>query len=109
MLTRPWPLVPSAGNVLAGTDIQFNAEIFSYSRSRGLFAGVSLDGSVLAVDNRATMSYYPGGVVPPQAVQLAQLLANDAAPATTKTAPVFAPWQLQGPWGPWSPFRARQT
>ena len=31
----------------AGTDARLRAEIFSYSRSRGLFAGVALDGSVI--------------------------------------------------------------
>jgi lipid-binding SYLF domain-containing protein len=35
-----------------------NAEIYSYSRSRGLFAGVALDGTVIAFDHRANNSYY---------------------------------------------------
>lgn len=35
-----------------------NAEIYSYSRSRGLFAGVALDGSVIAFDRRANDAYY---------------------------------------------------
>jgi lipid-binding SYLF domain-containing protein len=36
----------------AGTDGQFKAEIYSYSRSRGLFAGVSLEGAVLLNDSK---------------------------------------------------------
>ncbi len=40
-----------------------NAEIYSYSRSRGLFAGVALDGTVLAFDHRANNAYYRGDEV----------------------------------------------
>ena len=35
-----------------------NAEVYSYSRSRGLFAGVALDGTVIAFDNRANQFFY---------------------------------------------------
>jgi lipid-binding SYLF domain-containing protein len=42
----------------AGTDADMQAEIYSYSRSRGLFAGVSLSGSTLAVDEAANAAYY---------------------------------------------------
>jgi len=35
-----------------------NAEIYSYSRSRGLFAGVALDGTVLAFDRSANRAFY---------------------------------------------------
>ncbi len=42
----------------AGTDADMQAEIYSYSRSRGLFAGVSLSGSTLAVDEGANAAYY---------------------------------------------------
>jgi lipid-binding SYLF domain-containing protein len=46
----------------AATDAQLKAEIYSYSRSRGLFAGISLQGGVLLVDHRANDFYYhPSG------------------------------------------------
>jgi hypothetical protein len=35
-----------------------NAEVYSYSRSRGLFAGVALDGTVVAFDNKANQFFY---------------------------------------------------
>ncbi len=35
-----------------------NAEIYSYSRARGLFAGVALDGTVIAFDTRANRAFY---------------------------------------------------
>jgi SH3 domain-containing YSC84-like protein 1 len=40
------------------TDIQMHAEILSYSRSRGLFAGLSLDGAVLKADHLANRRLY---------------------------------------------------
>jgi hypothetical protein len=52
----------------AGTDARLKAEIYSYSRSRGLFAGASLEGATLQMDPRATDAYYrhlgQGGTIP---------------------------------------------
>ncbi len=42
----------------ASTDLDLKAEILSYSRSRGLFAGVSLEGSKLDVDHTANAEFY---------------------------------------------------
>ncbi len=42
----------------ASLDVSMRAEILSYSRSRGLFAGVSLGGSTLRPDNRANRNLY---------------------------------------------------
>jgi lipid-binding SYLF domain-containing protein len=42
----------------ADTDIALKAEIYSYSRSRGLFAGISLEGSGLQVDDDSNGNYY---------------------------------------------------
>lgn len=42
----------------AATDIGFNAEIYSYARTRGLFGGIALDGSVIAVDRSADAAFY---------------------------------------------------
>jgi lipid-binding SYLF domain-containing protein len=42
----------------AATDMQFNAEIYSYARTRGLFGGVALDGSVIAIDRSANSAFY---------------------------------------------------
>lgn len=62
----------------ASLDVSMRAEILSYSRSRGLFAGVSLGGSTLRPDNRANRNLYgkqmnakdivlSGKVIPPPA------------------------------------------
>lgn len=48
----------------AATDVKFGAEIYSYSRNRGLFAGVSLEGSSLQVDHEADAAFYgQGGIL----------------------------------------------
>lgn len=49
---------PVGRNAGAATDAALKAEIYTYSRSRGLFAGVSLDGTVLEVDHLANSLYY---------------------------------------------------
>ena len=49
---------PVGRQAAAATDGRLKAEILSYSRSRGLFAGVSVDGSVLQVDPNANAIYY---------------------------------------------------
>ena len=49
---------PVGRSVKASTDIELKAEIYSYSRSRGLFAGVSLEGSSLQVDDKSNAAFY---------------------------------------------------
>jgi len=50
----------------AATDIQMRAEILSYSRTRGVFAGLSIEGSVLTQDEDANERLYGGPVSPKQ-------------------------------------------
>ncbi|MGE5284783.1 MAG: lipid-binding SYLF domain-containing protein [Actinomycetota bacterium] len=52
----------------AATDIQMKAEIYSYSRSRGLFAGISLEGSSLQVDDKSDAAYYEKDGVRPSGI-----------------------------------------
>src|SRR5258708_32256198 len=49
---------PKGRSAEGATDIVMQAEILSYSRSRGLFAGISLEGSTLRPDNRANEKLY---------------------------------------------------
>jgi lipid-binding SYLF domain-containing protein len=55
---------PVGRTATAATDAQMKAEIYSYSRSRGLFAGVALDGSVLRIDYDANAAIYGAGITP---------------------------------------------
>jgi len=49
---------PKGRDAAADTDATMRAEVLTYSRSRGLFAGVSLNGSTLRPDNGANQSVY---------------------------------------------------
>ncbi|RPI26718.1 MAG: hypothetical protein EHM61_10905 [Acidobacteria bacterium] len=46
----------------ASTDVKLKSAIYSYSRSKGLFAGVSLDGAALSIDDSANHKVYGIGV-----------------------------------------------
>jgi SH3 domain-containing YSC84-like protein 1 len=49
---------PKGRDAQAATDVLMHAEILTYSRSRGLFAGVSLEGTTLRADNSASEKIY---------------------------------------------------
>ena len=49
---------PVGRNAEASTDIQLRAEILSYSRSRGLFVGVTINGASVRQDRDANMRFY---------------------------------------------------
>jgi lipid-binding SYLF domain-containing protein len=49
---------PVGRGTTAQTDGEFKAEIYSYSRSRGFFAGISLEGGVLQMDHRANQRFH---------------------------------------------------
>ncbi len=55
---------PVGRTATAATDEQLKAEIYSYSRTRGLFAGVALDGSALRIDYDANAAVYGAGITP---------------------------------------------
>jgi len=42
----------------ASTDYKMQAEVYSYSRSKGLFGGISLSGSAISVDSKANQAFY---------------------------------------------------
>ena len=60
---------PVGRNAEAGTDLRMRAEILSYSRSRGVFAGISLEGASLSQDGKANEIVY-GRRVDPNAILL---------------------------------------
>lgn len=73
---------PVGRNAEVATDGNLRAEIYSYSRSRGLFLGVSIDGSVLDVDHQSHGMFYGSGSgelprhVPEPAAHLRQYLGE---------------------------------
>ena len=55
---------PLGRNASAATDGELKAEIWSWSRARGLFAGVALDGAVLSIDDAANEAVYGRDTTP---------------------------------------------
>lgn len=55
---------PLGRNAATATDGQLKAEIWSWSRARGLFAGVALDGAVLRIDHDANEAAYGRDTTP---------------------------------------------
>jgi lipid-binding SYLF domain-containing protein len=55
---------PVGRNAATATDGQLKAEIWSWSRARGLFAGIALDGAVLSIDDAANQLVYGEGTTP---------------------------------------------
>jgi len=75
----------------AATDVQLKSEIYSYSRTRGLFAGLALEGAVLQIDDEANEKFYKkeyiktgdifankGLKTPPDVEKLKKLLSEHA-------------------------------
>ncbi len=59
---------PVGRDAQANTDLQMRAEILSYSRARGLFAGVSINGSTVRADQDANQRFYGKRLTGPQLV-----------------------------------------
>jgi lipid-binding SYLF domain-containing protein len=76
---------PLGRDASASTDVTMRAEILSYSRSRGLFAGVNLNGASISSDNDADNRFY--GKPLKAAGIIFQGLAGPNAP------PVVKDWQ----------------
>jgi SH3 domain-containing YSC84-like protein 1 len=74
----------------AATDAQMHAEILSWSRSRGVFLGVSLEGTVIKPNKKATEEFY-GKPVTANDILVAQVVpAPEAAHSFVKTANEFS-------------------
>lgn len=69
---------PVGRNAQAGTDWKLNAEFLTYSRSKGLFAGIDLDGTVLD-DNNDDMRAAYGASVQPASVLKGDIAVPDNA------------------------------
>jgi SH3 domain-containing YSC84-like protein 1 len=87
---------PVGRTASAETDVALRAEILSYSRARGLFAGISLTGSTLRADNDANKSLYgkevssqdivfKGAVAAPPSAKLLLATLNRKSPKNKST------------------------
>ncbi len=51
---------PVGRTAMASTSLTFNSEVYAYSRTKGLFAGVSLEGSGIFINGKANRRFYNG-------------------------------------------------
>jgi len=72
---------PKGRDVTAATDATMRAEILSYSRARGLFAGISLVGTTLRTDNGANKDVYGRKVNAKEIIQQGAVSAPGSAGA----------------------------
>lgn len=98
---------PVGRQASAATDPTFSSEVYSYSRSRGLFAGVALNGSAITIDNVADARFYDRGSVDASAIASGAVRSSDdiarrflaaidtatgtSLPASASAAPVGTP------------------
>lgn len=73
---------PVGRSAEASTDITFKSEVFSYSRSRGLFAGVALQGAGLTMDRKANAAFYGNPAITPEQIFAG---SGNAAPQEANT------------------------
>ena len=52
----------------AATDLRFKAEVYSYARSRGLFAGIALEGAGVTMDRKANAAFYGTANITPEQI-----------------------------------------
>ena len=74
-----------------GTDVLLRSAVFAYSRSKGLFAGISLDGSVISIDDSANSKIYGKNVTGEQ------ILLSSAVRTNTTVEPFIATLQKVSP------------
>jgi lipid-binding SYLF domain-containing protein len=75
---------PVGRTAAAATDVTLRAEVLTYSRSRGLFAGVSLEGSTLRPDNDANERLYG------KKVEAKEIVLHKAVPMPPSAKPLIA-------------------
>jgi lipid-binding SYLF domain-containing protein len=96
---------PVGRTAVAATDGEFKAEIYTYARSRGLFAGVSLDGGALTMDHKANAIFYDGSA----SGTATRILNDDGIPTPLGARPFLETLAAMAPkleWYQSSPARA---
>ena len=74
----------------ASTDAEMHAEILSWSRSRGIFLGVSLEGSVIRPNKSATLEFYGKPVTANDILVAQNVRPPEAAQSFVRTATEFS-------------------
>ena len=82
---------PVGRHVEAGSNLTFDSPIYAYSRNKGVFAGVSVDGSILSIDDSANHAVYGEGVAG------TDILATGRVPVHQLTKPFVAALNRHAP------------
>ena len=82
---------PVGRDASAETDVTLRSEILSYSRSRGLFAGISLEGSTIRPDNKANQQIYGNRIGAKEIVLSDRVRAPGAAEELVSTLDAKTP------------------
>jgi len=82
---------PKGRTASADSDVAMRAEMLSYSRARGVFAGVSLEGSTLRADGDANGRLYGKGVTAAQIVEESKIETPEEGRALDSTLQKFSP------------------
>jgi lipid-binding SYLF domain-containing protein len=118
---------PVGRQTSAATDVNLS-EIYSYSRAKGLFAGIAIDGSAMAIDKKANATFYGTPDIktadilasttppPPAARRLIEVLnngsnrvSNASAPASASAPAATSPAQPSAPKTTETPPAAAET
>jgi lipid-binding SYLF domain-containing protein len=70
---------PVGRDASAATDPTFKAEVYSYSRNKGLFAGIALDGTVISIDDDADAAFYKQPAIPASDILSGSVKSSDDA------------------------------
>ncbi len=68
-----------------GTELDFSSQIYTYTKTKGLFVGVSLDGSILSHDHDKNIEMYGNNITPEQIVESNGLMSSYAIEEIQKT------------------------
>ena len=82
---------PKGRDTSAATDATLRAEILSYSRARGVFAGISLEGSTLRPDGRANRNLYG------KEISAERIVTKGAVPAPASAKELLATLNAKSP------------
>lgn len=86
---------PKGRHAEAATDLTMRAEILSYSRSRGLFAGISLEGTSLRPDDGANEKVYGDSLTVREIIQGLTVTTTDAGRSLVQTLKAHTPERLR--------------
>jgi lipid-binding SYLF domain-containing protein len=82
---------PVGRNAQVATDVLLKSPVFAYSRSKGLFAGISLDGAVVSIDDSANAKAYGKDMSAEDILYHGRARMNNAVSPFVRTLEKYAP------------------